>query len=170
MKILVLSDTHGDISNSEHILKFYSNAIDMVFHLGDHDGDAKVLQKLFPELQFHIVSGNNDFFSGTPANKMVFANGKKLLLTHGHKQRVNWNYNTISYWAEEQGADMVLFGHTHAALNEKIGNVLVFNPGSIYLPRDTRIPTFGLIAIEEDGTITSVVMEYHSEKKFLPRN
>lgn len=169
MKILVLSDTHGNTFRAENILQYYQSELDMVFHLGDHDEDARELQQLFPELAFHIVAGNNDYSGYSPANKMVFANGKKFLLTHGHKKKVYWNLHTLSYWAEEQGADMVLFGHTHVPFCDDRGNVFIVNPGSISLPRDSKIPTFALLSISETGEISCAIMEYLGENKFCKR-
>ncbi len=48
MKILVISDTHGDLYYAEKSIKKHKNEIEFVFHLGDHDEDAKELQKKFP--------------------------------------------------------------------------------------------------------------------------
>ncbi|MBQ3568485.1 MAG: metallophosphoesterase family protein, partial [Anaerotignum sp.] len=104
MKILVLSDTHSYLDNARNVLKRIGDKMDMVFHLGDHDADVLELQKEFPKLPFHYVKGNNDYLIDTPSKKMVRVGGKNLLLTHGHKQRVHWNPDTISYWAAEQGA------------------------------------------------------------------
>ena len=108
MKILVLSDTHAYLENARAVLARLQGKVDAVFHLGDHDDDAVALQQEFPKLPFHYVKGNNDYRVDTPSQKLVRLGGKTLLLTHGHKQRVYWNYDTISYWAEEQGADVVL--------------------------------------------------------------
>ncbi|MFR5717817.1 MAG: hypothetical protein ACLUD9_03615 [Anaerotignum faecicola] len=64
---------------------------------------------------------------------------------------VYWNYDTISYWAEEQ-ADVCAFRtYAHAAL-EAGGRVALFNPGSISLPRGGTLPTFGILTME-DGRI-----------------
>ena len=164
MKILVFSDTHGYLDSAEHVLKRIGGRMDMVFHLGDHDEDARELQKEFPKLPFHVVKGNNDYGIDTPSQKLVRAGGKTLLLTHGHKQRVHWNPDTISYWAEEQGADVVLFGHTHVPLWDDGGRVALFNPGSISLPRG-GMPTFGILTIE-NGRAEGAIMEYWNRETF----
>ena len=139
--------------------------MDMVFHLGDHDADALELQKEFPRLPFHYVKGNNDYLMDTPSKKMVRAGGKNLLLTHGHKQRVHWNPDTISYWAAEQGADVVLFGHTHMPVWDDSWHVALFNPGSISLPRGGGLPTFGILTIE-NGKVEGAIMEYWNAEHF----
>lgn len=171
MKILVLSDTHGQLERAENILRRIGGQMDMVFHLGDYALDAMELQRKFPALPFHLVRGNNDFsmHSQTPDKKLVRAAGKAMLLTHGHKQRVHWNPDTIAYWAEEQGADIVLFGHTHIALWEDSGRVALLNPGSLSLPRDGGLPTFGILTIEK-GRMEGAIMEYWDAETFRRRN
>lgn len=162
MKILVLSDTHGYMENARDVLEKIGDRMEAVFHLGDHDEDAEQLQMEFPYLNFYYVKGNNDYSAQTPSKLMVTLQGKRFLLTHGHKQRVYWGYDQISYWGEEQGADAVIFGHTHAPVNEEMGALLLFNPGSISLPRDSSIPTFGILHLSEEGVLRGSVMEYLS--------
>lgn len=169
MKILVFSDTHSYLENARTVLKRIGDKMDMVIHLGDHDADALALQKEFPKLPFHYVKGNNDYLLDTPAHKVVRVGGKALLLTHGHKQRVHWNPSVISYWAEEQGADIVLFGHTHMPFWEDSGRVAIFNPGSISLPRGGGLPTFGILTIE-NGRMEGAIMEYWNEEQFKRSN
>ena len=165
MKILVLSDTHSYLDNARNVLKRIGDKMDMVLHLGDHDADALELMKEFPKLPFHYVKGNNDYLMDTPSKKMVRAGGKNLLLTHGHKQRVHWNPDTISYWAAEQGADVVLFGHTHVPVWDDSWHVALFNPGSISLPRGGGLPTFGILTIE-NGKVEGAIMEYWNAEHF----
>lgn len=159
MKILVLSDTHAYLANARAVLRRLGERMDAVFHLGDHDDDALQLQEEFPQLPFYFVKGNNDFGVDTPPQRLVRLGGRALLLTHGHMQRVSWNYDTISYWAEAQGADVVLFGHTHIPLWEERGRVALFNPGSISLPRGGTMATFGILTIE-NGKVEGAIMEY----------
>ncbi len=165
MRILVFSDTHSYLDNARHVLRRIGERMDMVFHLGDHDADALALQREFSHLPFHYVKGNNDYLMDTPSKKMVCVAGKNLLLTHGHKQRVHWNPNTIGYWAEEQGADVVLFGHTHRPFWDDSGRVAMFNPGSIFLPRGGTRATFGILTIE-NGRIEAAIMEYGDAEHF----
>lgn len=165
MKILVFSDTHSYLDNARYVLRRIGEKMDMVFHLGDHDADALALQREFSYLPFHYVKGNNDYLMDTPSKKMVCVAGKNLLLTHGHKQRVHWNPNTIEYWAEEQGADVVLFGHTHRPFWDDSGRVAMFNPGSISLPRGGTRATFGILTIE-NGRIEAAIMEYGDAEHF----
>ena len=166
MKILVLSDTHGYLSNARDVLNRIGKYMSSVIHLGDHAYDAEDLQTEYPDLPFYIVKGNNDFGSKAPNKLMLTMHGKKLLLTHGHTHQVYWNYDTISYWAEQEDADIVLFGHTHSPVNDNTGRVMLFNPGSISLPRGVPQPTFGILEITEKGVYGSI-MEYINSQTFL---
>ena len=98
MKLLVLSDTHGYLSNARDVLNRIGKYMNGVIHLGDHAYDAADLQTEYPDLPFYIVRGNNDFGDKAPNKLMITIHGKRLLLTHGHMQQVYWSYDTISSW------------------------------------------------------------------------
>lgn len=149
MKILVFSDTHNYLDNAREVLWRIGGQMDMVLHLGDHDTDAMELKKEFPSLPFHYVLGNNDYSWNTPDKKMVFAGGKKLLLVHGHKQRVYWNYDSISYWAEEQGADAVLFGHTHRPVYDDRGRVMLLIPAAFPCHEAVPLPHLAFLPLRK---------------------
>ena len=167
VKLLVLSDTHGYLENARNVLERIGQRMDGVLHLGDHAYDARDLQSEYQTLPFYFVKGNNDFADKAPNDVILKFFGKKLLLTHGHKQQVYWSHDTISYWAEEKGADVVIFGHTHSPVNEHKGSVMIFNPGSISVPRGVPNPTFGILEITEQGLIYGSIMEYIDAQTFL---
>lgn len=166
MKLLVFSDSHRYLDNARNTIKKIGDKVHCVIHLGDHEDDVKELEVEFPNLSFYYVKGNNDFGGSAAFEQMLTFKEKIFLLTHGHKQQVHWSYTNICYWAQEQGADVVLFGHTHIPCNEKQGDILLFNPGSISLPRSTHNPTFGIIDISENGIIRGSIMEYYGKKQF----
>lgn len=167
MKLLVLSDTHRYLKNAENILLKIGSKMSGVIHLGDHDDDAKQLQIQFADLPFYYVKGNNDYGTKTPSEQLLHFHKKAILIVHGHKQQVYWSYDTIRYWAEEKGADAVLFGHTHTPLNDSSDKILLFNPGSISLPRGTSNPTFGIIDISQEGIISGSIMAYCDKDTFM---
>lgn len=168
MKILVMSDTHGYLSNAERVITKLSDKVNSVFHLGDCDIDAYRLSKEFSKLEFYYVKGNNDYGTDTPLELIVSKGGKKFLLVHGHKHHVNSSYNSLAYVAEENNVDAVVFGHTHMPLNSDYNNILLFNPGSISRPRNTENPTFGIINISDSGIISATIMDYCGKASFMP--
>ena len=50
--------------------------------------------------------------------------------------------------------DVVMFGHTHEFLDEEYKGIRLINPGSCFRSRDNSGPSYALINIEENGTIT----------------
>jgi len=43
---------------------------------------------------------------------------------------------------------------------------MLFNPGSISMPRGSTPPTFGILTIEENGRMEGAIMEYHRDMPF----
>ena len=58
MKILVFSDSHGNIQNMEQAVR--GDRPDYILHLGDVNPDARALRKLFPAIPMECVCGNCD--------------------------------------------------------------------------------------------------------------
>lgn len=143
MKILVLSDSHGNCANMVQAVE--REQPDMIFHLGDCWRDAERLHNDFPEIPLEQVPGNCDFRSQEPAERLLFLREQRILLCHGHTYGVKQSLLTAGYAAEEQELDLFLFGHTHRPLVDRRGKTLFLNPGSI--GESTR-PTYGVVTIE----------------------
>ncbi len=140
MKILVLSDTHGEISASVRIIK--EENPNHVIHLGDCLRDGEELAKMFPTLSICTVPGNNDWFQDEPKEKTVLLGGHKIFLCHGHTTGVRGS--TALQWkkAHALGCDISLFGHTHSPFSKEEGGILLFNPGSL-----TYGDTYGILTL-----------------------
>ena len=74
------------------------------------------------------------------------------------EELAGWGEEELVSKAQEMGADVVFYGHTHCPAfhyYEKEG-VTVFNPGSIALPRQMTPagPTFLIIDLADDGRLT----------------
>lgn len=159
MKIGIISDSHGDNSAVEMAVK-HMTGVDAIIHLGDYARDGKYIKKLYPG-QLYVVSGNCDFFTDadTPSELVLEMEGKRFLVTHGHKYRVKDGLNTLYYKGQELGADIVLFGHTHSSQIVGVGGMVLLNPGSVSRPRNTKRPTYGIIEISK-GNIKPEINEF----------
>jgi len=147
MKILVLSDTHGDVNKAREAIK-ENNNINLILHLGDYFRDAQKLSKEFPEIPIEYIYGNSDFMvDDIPAEKLLNLDGKKIFMTHGHKYSVKWGYEKLFEKAHETDADILLFGHTHVAEIVKNGSGYILNPGSISDARGGNSESYALIEI-----------------------
>ena len=144
MKVLVLSDSHGNIANMVQAVERESPR--MVFHLGDCWRDGERLHDRFPELPFEQVYGNCDYFRGSrAAEKLLCLGEKRVLLCHGYTHGVKQSLLAAGLAAEEKGLDLFLFRHTHKPLVDMRGKTLFLNPGSI---GDYARPTYGVVTLE----------------------
>lgn len=158
MRLLVLSDTHGDISKACIIINEIKDLIDGVIHLGDVVEDADKIRKLYSFLPVYNISGNCDF-SNVPTMDTLCLEEKRIFITHGHLFGVNYDTTKLVYKTMEAGADIALFGHTHIPYLEKIHDVYVMNPGSLSRPRGGSKANYGVIKIE-NGVITPTLVEF----------
>ena len=143
MKILVLSDSHGNISNMLQAVQRESPR--MVLHLGDCWRDGQRLHDRFPDLPFEQVPGNCDFRSSEPAETELLLEHKRVLMCHGHTYAVKQSLLPAGLAAEEKQLDLFLFGHTHKPLVDMRGKTLFLNPGSI---GDYAWPFYGIVTLE----------------------
>ena len=158
MRIVVLSDTHGNYFNLESIILRNTDA-DWIIHLGDgeHELDNFILshQKLAPKI-IH-VAGNCDFDSLSNDVFVLPVLEHKILATHGHLYGVSGSLDRLKNLALTNGCDIVLFGHTHVRYQSNENGLYIMNPGSASLPRDGKKPSFGNIDISPAGVVTNIV-------------
>lgn len=149
MKILVISDTHGDINKAEEVIKS-NKEINLIIHLGDYFRDAQKLSNMFPDIPMEYIYGNSDFMiEDVPAEKMLEIGGMRIFLTHGHRYSVKWDYDKLYKKAEEMHADVLLFGHTHIPYLIAKDKYYILNPGSTSDPRDDSNESYAIIEIKE---------------------
>ncbi len=150
MKLLVMSDTHGDISFWEHVRNFIEES-DYVIHAGDvlYHGPRNPLPSGYnpPKLAelinnskpFFIAKGNCDaevdqlVLSYPIASPyiLLYFDPLKILVTHGEdkEEKDLWNM------AEKYDVNILIFGHIHTPVLKKEKNRILLNPGSPSLPK-----------------------------------
>ncbi len=169
MRILVISDTHGDLRTLTRIVEENQNA-DYILHLGDCEEECRALLADKPELasRFLRVKGNNDFGSSTPLFATLRVSPQhKIFFTHGHKYGVYYGTEQLVQTAKENHCDIALFGHTHCSMCAYTDGVYVMNPGSASYPRDGRDPSYGYVDIVDGGVMTNVVFFRRSFRRHL---
>ena len=138
-KLIVVSDTHDCTGMLELLAQHIENEkYDMIIHLGDVRRDAEWLEDRLGR-EVTGIAGNCDFFSRDPREAVLFVEKVKILLTHGDKYGVKNGYDRLSYYAEERGCQLALFGHTHSPFSGYVGNVLMVNPGTLVNGRAASI-------------------------------
>lgn len=132
MKILVFSDSHGDILPMCEAVE--RERPDHMIHLGDMVSDGRKLAQRFPQIPMEQVCGNCDGIVDTPEKKVLELEGRKILMTHGHIYQVKTGIGTATLAAREAGVDILLFGHTHEPLCDYYDGLWILNPGSCRRP------------------------------------
>ena len=129
VRIGVLSDTHmrsfGEMP--QEIVKAFSD-MDLIIHAGDFTG-LEILEGLKQLGEVKAVRGNMDSSELRvilPENELIVIGSRRIGVTHGAgspwrtERRIKEMFDEV---------DIIIYGHTHEAKNEMIGDVLFFNPG-----------------------------------------
>lgn len=150
MRVAVVSDTHFRNDKFLESVKQIDN-IDQIIHLGDMVQDAKDIRSEL-KLPMFIVRGNNDYSdNNTPWRQVIRLMNHKILITHGHLERVNYGVMNLLYSAKEAECEMVMYGHTHVYHYEEIEGVKILNPGSAGQDRGGEYESYALLEITEDS-------------------
>ena len=159
MRIIVFSDTHGRTGNLFDVAEMHLKSTDMFIHLGDGEPEADMLKSAYPEIDLRYVRGNCDINSAAPMSLLIEADyGKKIYATHGHMASVKYGIGTILQNAKAQGADLVLFSHTHERFSyyDSESKIYLLNPGSLPEPRDGKGKSYGVIDILPSGIVMNI--------------
>ena len=151
MKILVTSDSHGNIRNLQKVVNQYGVNADVVVFCGDGPrGDATWLKENCTNSTVVAVRGNCDFGNCELRDVEMFnVAGKNIMVTHGHLYSAKYGLEKLSYAGEEKNADIVFFGHTQIPTDEIMGNVRLINPGSCSYYN----PTCCVVEIDDKGNV-----------------
>lgn len=154
-KIAVLSDSHLPEMNGLPLpLLSQLESVDVIIHLGDFCDlqTYKDLQKIAPVI---AVFGNMDspeLRSLLPEKKTIEIQGFNLGLVHGWGPPKNLENRAAGVFSD---VDLILFGHSHIPLFQKINDKFLFNPGSTSMNRDGST-TYGILELGE--TITHQII------------
>ncbi|MFH0738688.1 MAG: metallophosphoesterase family protein [Candidatus Omnitrophota bacterium] len=160
MRLGVISDTHITAQSKGlplEVLEAFKN-VDMVIHAGDIV-DLAVLEELKASCaQVRAVWGNMDPYEVRavfPEKEIIEIQGHRIGIMHG------WGHpkgliEVISEAFKDDQVEMIIFGHSHSAVNKKSGGIIFFNPGS---PTDKLFAdynSYGIIEISDKINATIV--------------
>ena len=164
MSILVVSDTHGDVSSWSHIFEIINmEELDIIIHAGDvlYHGPRNPIKETYDpgrlseeinklDMPIFIAAGNCDsevddmVLSPIIQSSPLFLHiaGRGIVVHHGHNKTEDDLLNV----AQKFKADIIIYGHSHIRKNFKLKDILFLNPGSTSLPKtEDGIPTFALL-------------------------
>jgi len=126
MKIIgLIADTHGLLRPAVHdALK----GVAMILHAGDV-GDQAILDELAAIAPVRAVLGNTDkpWTLDLPANVRVTVDGVRIHVSHGDEVGRPTAELLLARYPD---FDVLVYGHTHVPRVERVGDVLVVNPGA----------------------------------------
>ncbi len=144
MKLLILSDSHGLAERVCAIAR--RERPDLVLHLGD--GSRDTLELGFPPALLQVRGNCDGPFPDVPERITTNLEGVKLLAVHGHRNGVRQGLLSLRLLAQELGATLVCFGHTHSPTLVTEDGVTFLNPGACSSPK----PTYAVVELA-DGKI-----------------
>lgn len=159
MKIGIISDTHGSLSAMEKAILAAGN-LDAWLHLGDCIEDACYIHDI-TRVPVYKVVGNGDWNDREiPAELVVNLGKKKFFLTHGHLYGVKSGVDKLVEVGQENGADVIVYGHTHVFFDCEKDGMRIINPGSPTFPRGDKKNSFVILTLEGE--------DMQVERVFLP--
>ena len=132
MKILLVSDSHGDERILKELVTHYPN-MDYYLHAGDSGLDRDTL---YP---FESVRGNTDYYPFDDLLRIYTPMGYLLI-----KHKPGFTIEQI------KNNKFLVNGHTHQYSFYVEQNKVFLNPGSLALPRDKTNGTFMIMNIEKE--------------------
>ncbi|MCD8026514.1 MAG: metallophosphoesterase [Clostridiales bacterium] len=150
MRILVLSDTHGDLNSAIRAVDSQPTA-EIIVHCGDGADQAMYLKDNYRDKMIVAVRGNCDWCSPLPPTETLNVCGKRIFVTHGHLYGVKSGLYNVMSIAGDRKADILLFGHTHIPLCKYEDGLYMLNPGSCH----GYMASYGYIDITPKGEIVT---------------
>lgn len=159
-KIGVIADTHipSRSSNLPDELIRRLRDMDMIIHAGDCI-EISILQELESLAPTRAVCGNMDtadIRDKYPVKQVIEVEGHKIGIIHRLGEKHN-RYEHAKKEFSDKKIEAVIFGHSHAAVNEVVGNILFFNPGSPTDELFAPYKSFGIITVDEKGITGEII-------------
>ena len=165
MKFIIASDIHGCAPACRKLLdSFAASGADRLILLGDllYHGprndlpegyDPKAVITMLSEYadRLFCVRGNCDTevdqmvlpFPIMAETALLFVDGREWFACHGHRSGANPSTRDIPRLRE---GSVILSGHTHVpVLEENADGILLFNPGSVSIPKENSPHSYMLM-------------------------
>ena len=152
MKLGVISDTHG--LYDEAVGEVFAG-VDAIVHAGDI-GKLEIISRLERIAPVFAVEGNNDWFGVYPTERLEEMCGQRILIRHifGELHQLDRAAHRV---VETERPDVLIFGHSHRPYRERLGDTLLFNPGSAG-PRRFKLPrTVGLLTLAPSAIEAEII-------------
>lgn len=150
MRVGVIADTHCPEFLDELPASLFSAlaGVELILHAGDVGGQ-ETLDRLARIAPVEAVRGDHDRDLGLPRLRELEIAGRRVAILHGNRSRLYeepltfigtvslghlWLAPRLQEWLRRQApeAEVIVYGHTHAAKIRHLDGALLFNPGAVY--------------------------------------
>ncbi len=147
----LIADTHGLVRPT---CLTALRGCELILHSGDVGGPS-VLATLAEIAPVRAVRGNVDPLADPELADALdlVVGGLSIHVSHGHEL----GSPTPVRLVERYGADVIVYGHTHRAVVERIGRQLVVNPGAAGAARFHLVPSVARLTIAGGGATVDLV-------------
>ncbi len=136
MRLLLVSDTHGNNEALDRLSNMYPN-MDFYLHLGDSESDEWSIRP------FISVRGNNDYGSSFESFLVIPTPMGNIFACHHN--RISRSELSV------HNAKFFIHGHTHTRKHEIIDRIIEINPGAISFARDTHDLSYAILEITSEN-------------------
>ena len=156
IKIGVVSDTHSRKLPQQMVNDFKN--VDWIIHAGDFCelADYAALAKIKETKAVQGNMDNPDIRKRFPRRQIIEAGRFRIGVFHGEGARV-MILKSVQNEFQGEDLDVIVFGHSHQAFNEKIDKTLYFNPGS---PNDDIVApycSYGTLEIMDKKLVGKII-------------
>lgn len=155
-RIGVISDTHSREIPGQALEDFRS--VEFIIHAGDFCLESD-FNKLAKVNALKAVYGNMDepaLRHQLPRRQILAWEGFRIGIFHGDGPPQKLLALVRDEFKDDK-VDVIIFGHSHHPMNEKINDVLWFNPGS---PNDTVIApycSYGILEVHDKEIVGKII-------------
>lgn len=144
MRIGVISDTHGYLD--PQVVALFQG-VEHIIHAGDigHPSIILTLEQIAPVT---AVLGNNDWGLHFRETEVIALAGRKFLVHHILIPGAP--HDAVKSRLAHENPDVVIFGHSHQAHCQTLGQTLYFNPGYAGKPRFKLARTVAILDCDGD--------------------
>lgn len=136
MIIVVISDSHGNISNLNHVMGFakHINA-DAIIHAGDWNNAEAVKAVLSFKIPLYSVLGNADLNLDVEKTLVKgcrkFAKDYLFFRLDGKKIGITHKPSDVKKYFKSKKPDIIFCGHLHSSNNVRTQEYTLVRPGAI---------------------------------------
>lgn len=160
MRLLIVSDSHGNSHILDELVEKYIDHVDKFVHCGDSElPDNHLVWNIMD-----TVSGNCDFYADFKDIHIERETAFPYAIVHGHHHNVKWTLEDLKEFAKLNKLSFMFYGHSHILKFDYEDSIFFINPGSIQSPRGLlREKTYCLLEANDTTVKIRVFDDQHEE-------